>query len=138
MITLGDQLDVIWEVTLLQVWAYSRDYNLLHKWLIGDNINLRGDQYREISEGKLTAMERHINKHDQPNKRGVAEIGWGVNKAQIPKSILQSEVYSLDVSPRYSDGVKVWVYVFMDEMEAQALIAELDQDDGVIRPNPEE
>lgn len=124
MVILGDLLDVLFDVTELNVWAYD-NCRLQHKWIFGEDVTETIHQYRDRELGKLSIIDRKINVHNEPLRPGRTEIGWAVNMSQIPKEILKAQVTHILLSGRHGEGRELFVYVDMPAMDVEMVRAEL-------------
>ena len=127
-VILSDLLDVLHDVTELQVLAYD-NYRLQHEWIFGEGIIETYHQWHRRKNGELSIIDRKINFHNDLKRKNpkVWEDGWGVNKKNIPEEILNTEVTHILLNHRYGSygGRCLFVYVNMDALTAQTLITEL-------------
>ena len=131
MVILGDLLDIIWDVTELDIRAYDNG-RLQHEWIIGENVEETYHQWHSRKKGELSIIDRKINRHgDIIRKNGLSEMGWGVNKANIPPVMLAAEVTHMLLSNRLrknpwdEPGQELYVSVNMDALTVLTLKAEL-------------
>ena len=126
MVKLGDLLDVIGDVTKLEVLAYN-EYKLQHRWIFGENISETIHQWHDRKNGLLSIIDRKINVHGDVKRNGTGEMGWGPNKSCIPQAMLDAEVWHMLLSSRTgrNDGQELTVQVHMSLMVAQLLKSEL-------------
>ena len=137
MVTVSDLLDIIWDVTELEVNAYD-NYRLQHRWIIGENIDESHHQWYERKKGELSIIDRKINHHGDKTNRGCLwETGWGANKKNVPSQILAAEVTHmllierLKIHPGVQPGKELCVSVKMDSLTVETLKSELAE---IVRP----
>lgn len=129
MVILGDLLDILNDVTKLEVWAYD-DYRLQHKWIFGEGVEETIHQWHERKSGILSIIDRKINFHGDPGRKGTPEMGWGVNKKDIPPALLKTEVLHILLGNRGGGitspgGRSLFVYVNLDALTAEVIKTEL-------------
>ena len=118
-VILSDLLDIIWDVTELNVLAYD-EYRLQHEWIFGNQVEETVHQWHRRRQGVLSIIDRKINHHNDPKKNGIGEMGWGVNKGPIPEAILQAKVTTMNLTPASGrfcgpNGRELTVQVDMDK-----------------------
>ena len=123
MVILKDLLNILHDVTKLEVWAYA-DYKLQHQWIFGEDIEETIHQYRDRERGVLSIIDQKINVHNEPKKNGTGEVGWCVKLEAIPKEILNTEVWHILLSGRF-EGRELLVYVNMDALAVETVKSEL-------------
>lgn len=123
MVILKDLLNILHDVTKLEVWAYA-DYKLQHQWIFGEDIEETIHQYRDRERGVLSIIDQKINVHNEPKKNGTGEVGWCVKLEAIPKEILNTEVWHILLSGRF-EGRELLVYVNMDTLAVETVKSEL-------------
>ena len=123
MVILKDLLNIMHDVTKLEVWAYA-DYKLQHQWIFGEDIEETIHQYRDRERGVLSIIDQKINVHNEPKKNGTGEVGWCVKLEAIPKEILNTEVLHILLSGRF-EGRELLVYVNMDALAVETVKSEL-------------
>lgn len=130
MVILGDLLEILHDVTKLEVWAYD-NYRLQHEWIFGEGIKETYHQWHSRKKGELSIIDRKINLHSRLKRKEpkVWEDGWDVDKTSIPQQILNTEVTHILLSERGGcespGGRELFVYVNMDALTAQTLKTEL-------------
>ena len=122
MVILKDLLNILHDVTKLEVWAYA-DYKLQHQWIFGEDIEETIHQYRDRERGVLSIIDQKINVHNEPKKNGTGEVGWCVKLEAIPKEILNTEVWHILLSGRF-EGRELLVYVNMDALAVETVKSE--------------
>lgn len=146
MIILSDLLDVVIDITELDVWAYS-DWRLQKQWIFGDRAAEKETvhMYHSRKKGVIDIIPKRINAYGVAvNRVGQSEGRWGVMKELFPKGLLEAEVTKLSLSPQWQgDGQRCWVYVNIPLLTAQSVISEIKEmyKDCIIdadTPDPEE
>lgn len=129
MITLRELFAVTWDITKVDIRAYTPDgertkdgMSFIHEWIYGDNINESVHQRHRREDGELSIIEGRINHHGEAT-RGGAEIAWGVKEKIFPKGLIDAQITHLSMHPRYKgNGCEVFVYIELPELEAMTMI----------------
>ena len=108
MVILKDLLNVLHDVTKLQVWAYDNCL-LQHQWIFGEDIDETIHQYHDREKGILSIIDRKINHHNEPRRNGTSEVGWCVKFEAIPKEILDAEVWHILLHGRFEGREPSWI-----------------------------
>ena len=131
MITLRELFKVMHTITRVEIAARAENTVLLHSFWIGkgcDRAHLPKGMVPEWSKGRLSLSSRRINEHGKANKRGLPEIGWGLERGSIPDELLDAEITHL--GGRCADGIeyKLSIDVILPEIIVEVLKGDFDDD----------
>lgn len=125
MIKLKDLLEVMYNVTEMEINARNPDTRLLHTFYFSqdDFGDLPPGVRDRILMGQTMFIQDRINVHGKAT-RGGAEMAFGVEMKAIPKEFLDAEVFHfLDFTRR--EGLHLSVDVIMQELQCETARANL-------------
>lgn len=123
MMTIRELARAFWTITELHITVRDPSSKFLHRWIYEPGITDRETihQYHERMEGKLTLVDKQINAHGQPGRKG-PEMGWGLNTNLFPNAILDAPITHMGVMNAHHEGDRVYLDVEMPELTAMTII----------------
>ena len=129
MITLRELFGVAHTITRVDITAKADGLRFLHRFWIGKNCDrghLPKGMIQEWAKDRLSLSDRRINAHGKSNKKGLPEMGWGLEDGAIPDELLDAEIIHLGMHCANGIEYTVNIEVILPEMTVEMLKAGFD------------
>lgn len=120
MILLRDLLDVMFDITEMEITARKPEGSRIHGFYFSESdfSQLPPGVRNDIRYGKTTFVPGRMNVNGRRKKDGSSEMAYGVEFKVIPKELLDGEVsHFLDRSVQY--GRHLYVEIHIHELQCE-------------------
>lgn len=120
MILLRDLLDVMFDVTEMEITARKPEGSRIHGFYFSESdfLQLPPGIRNRIRYGETTFIPGRMNVNGRRKKDGSSEMAYGVEFKVIPKELLEGEVsHFLDSSIHY--GRHLYVEIHIQELQCE-------------------